>query len=625
MTEATGSDINAIQVLPPAVQNKIAAGEVVERPASVVKELVENSLDAGARHIEVALEEGGHRLLRITDDGCGMSEQDLMLALQRHATSKIRDVDDIFHIQTMGFRGEALPAIGSVSRLTVATCLRDADVGSALKHEGGITQRVQPAPPRPGTCVTVEDLFFNTPARRKFMKSASAEVAAISEVITRLALARADVGFRLVNNGRITLEVPPQSSRAERIGSLFGRDVASRLVAVFRESQQGFSVQGFAARPPESRANSRQIYVFLNQRWIRHPGIARVIRDAYRGMLPPRRYPFAVLYLDLDTEQVDVNVHPTKEEVRFENERQIVGTVRRAVAEALAEPEDAAAGAGEPGTTGPGERKPPQDASAAEAVRESVPARPSKAAALCPSGSTPEEGPSSPGPGSVTSRDGLASARASSAEAGQSASEASPPQQASLPGQSPPQHRVLAQAGRRYLVVESPEGIKLVDQHALHERWNFERLRDRQKPVVSQQLLLPVVVELSPEEAARLDEVLPLLREFGFGIERFGLSTLSVSAVPEIVKPSKVEQVVRDVFADVDKGGAGALRALREELLASLACHSAVLFGTHLPHDALVAIMDKFHEAKEPLTCPHGRPTTVTITWEELERRFGRA
>lgn len=443
------------------------------------------------------------------------------------------------------------------------------------------------------------------------MKSPASEVAAVSEIVTRLSLAHPQVGFRLINNGKTTIDLPVHSATAERVAALFGRDVASRLTSICYDRAEGVHLEGFCARPPESRSNSRGIYVFLNRRWIRHAGIVRVIRDAYQGALPPRRYPFAVIFLEVDPQLVDVNVHPTKEEVRFENDRLIVGGVRRAVEEAL---QNAVRQVREarslPGT----ERFLDGDAE-----KHDVPIE----VAEDQGETTRSEAPAPVRPAPLRMVPVEAAASDTPAEQA-SGPEREGPQQQTLA--TPPKHHVLAQAGNRYLVVESPEGIVLVDQHALHERWNFERLKEKKRAGVSQKLLLPVVVELAPEEAALFDQALPVLQEVGFEAERFGVSTLSVSAVPDIVKTNKVEQVIRDVFADLQRGdGRSVFEDIREHILARLACRSAVLFGKHLPHEALVTILDKFYEADQPLTCPHGRPTTITLSWEELERRFGRS
>ncbi|MDR3077761.1 MAG: DNA mismatch repair endonuclease MutL, partial [Planctomycetota bacterium] len=324
-----------IAVLPETVQNKIAAGEVIERPASVVKELVENSLDAGAGLAAVEMEEGGHRLIRVSDDGCGMDESDLVASLERHATSKIHEVEDIFRIATFGFRGEALPSIASVSRLGIVSCPEGCAEGRELLAEGGKLTRLSPAPPTRGTRIEVRDIFFNTPARRKFLRQPASENSQAGEVITRLALGNPQASFRLQVNGRITLAVRPASSQLERIGDIFGREAAERLVPFAREVAEGLSIHGFFAKPPRSGRNSRSVYILMNRRWIRYPALARTVADAFQGALPPREYPFAIINLDLDPARVDVNVHPAKEEVRFEREGLLLSGARQAILEAL--------------------------------------------------------------------------------------------------------------------------------------------------------------------------------------------------------------------------------------------------------------------------------------------------
>ena len=326
--------MSLIHVLPAHVQNQIAAGEVVERPASVVKELVENALDAGALRVDVELEEGGRRLIRVADNGGGMDAVDLAACVERHATSKIRETADIFGIATMGFRGEALPSIASVSRLEIVSALPGAPAGHALAVEGGRAGRTAPCAARPGTLATVRDLFFNVPARRQFLRAAAAETKAAADVVLRLALAHPAVAFRFVAGGRVFHDLPPRPSLAGRLADLYSPAFVERLLAVDSDAD-GVGVHGFAALPPQSRPNSSEIFFFLNRRWIRHPGMARVVADAYRGRLPPRRYPFAVLALAVDPARIDVNVHPAKEEVRFGDERQVVGAVRRAIDAAL--------------------------------------------------------------------------------------------------------------------------------------------------------------------------------------------------------------------------------------------------------------------------------------------------
>lgn len=694
-----------IRILPDVVQNKIAAGEVVERPASVVKELAENAIDAGATRISIEMEEGGQRLIRVADDGCGMDESNLLRAIERHATSKIEDVEDIFRIATMGFRGEALPSIGAVSRLRITTCPHGAEEGHELFVEGGRIDRVAPASPKPGTIVEVRDLFFNTPARRKFMKSPGAEVAAAHETITRLALAHPAVAFRVDQGGRRSMEVPAHDSLAERIVSLFGRDLTRRLIPVSHTGADGaVRIEGYCAAPPESRPNSRGIYILLNKRWIRHPGLMRMVVDAYRGSLPPRRYPFAVLRLTVDTSSVDVNVHPAKEEVRFENESMVVGLTRRAVEGALRERlgahlpgasgggemppghtqagassthsrhEDATRGtSNEPGTrhagapssaqpsgagshpvpTGHGtahhapahaasaharqsENHPTHAASDAEGVSGTPPAsatpaqRPASDAADDPARrqSFPDENatrmPRDSEPGAQTHPPRGPAPSASGGvgdDPADGAQATSSPTQGQL-GVEAARFRLLGQVGGRYLVIEDAEGMLLVDPHALHERWNYERLLARENAIVSQRMLIPCEVHLTAIETARADEALPFLRGCGFEADLDG-ATLLVRAHPDFVRPGGIDRFIRDVLADLDEAGER-VRDLRETLAASMACRASVLFGQRLAEESCLAVLETFHQSDQPTTCPHGRPTFIRMDWNELAQRFGR-
>jgi len=635
--------VREIVVLPEVVQNKIAAGEVVERPASVVKELVENAVDAGSNRITVELESGGHRLIRISDNGCGMNENNLVRSIERHATSKIRDVEDIFRITTMGFRGEALPSIGSVSKLKISTAPHEAETGHVLLVDGGKTERLSPCPPTNGTTVEVRDLFFNTPARKKFMKHPPAEVSAVSEILTRIALAHPHISFAMINDGKKTISLPSHGSLAERIAALFGSDIAGKLIPVDHEVE-GLRIEGFVARPPESRPTSRGLYVFLNHRWIRHAGMAHVVADAFQGTLPPRRFPFGVLYLQLDPQRVDVNVHPTKEEVRFENDRLVLGSVRRAVDDALMamrrqdDPRgmqiaDAASSyvAGHSPSSTSYSRTYPSFGNSAQAT--TTPGNPQKhpyarlEAYAKPTSHTYSSIPE--GKNHQTSAlcseqtHGLNSAACqhnpSDSEDGSAASP-----QAKLNIEEKPPYKIIGQAGNRYLIIEFEDGIRIIDQHALHERWNYEKLQDREHPVLSQRLLTPVVVELSPAESALFEVTLPILNEMGFEIERFGDNALAVNAHPEIVRTNQIGRLIRDVFTDLENGK-NVMEQLRHTILSSLACRSAVLFGQSLTSEAILAVMQKFDEARQPMTCPHGRPTSIQLTWLDLAKRFERA
>lgn len=670
-----------INVLPEHVQNKIAAGEVLDRPSAAVKELVENAVDAGAGRVVVDIEDGGRRLIRVVDDGRGMDADDLGLAILRHATSKINDVDDIHRIQTLGFRGEALASIAAVSRFVLASTARGADAGHELRVEAGHVDRLAPAPPAAGTRVEVRDLFFNTPARLAFLRAPAAESAAAAEAVARIALARPEIGFVLRSNGRALLDLPARQSLPERIRALFGKEAAKNLRPLELEGEDGLAVGGYIAPPPESHPNSTRVYTLLNGRWFRHNGIARVVGDAFQELGLPRRYPLAVVTLLVDPARVDVNVHPTKEEVRFANPRPVIGAVRRAVTDALRPRADAqspappgadadaalnagnadAAGRAMAGSSRAGIPSPAAGAGGGAGSRpfffNSPPARPGSGAPYSAEAgrSGPASGPAMPaGTDFAALRARLREADGDAVDfsvdtpvnpvdnagvgggvngaagdpagdpAGDATDVSSPASGAATGLFSGGRHRVLGQAANKYLVVEGPDGLLLVDPHALHERWNYERLKGRFRPLERQRLLLPLVIELSPAERALLDVALPALRELGFDAEPFGDGALAVSSAPPLLPPAKLATAVKEVLNDLDKGEKAEER-VRERLLSSLACRSAVLLGRALEPEEAVALLDMLFEKGLPATCPHGRPTAIDLSWNELERRFGRA
>lgn len=611
-----------IRVLSDIVQNKIAAGEVIERPASAVKELVENALDAGARRITIDVEEGGLRLLRVIDDGCGMSREDLSLSILRHATSKIHDVEDIFTISTMGFRGEALPSIAAVSRLTISTALKGDATGYALKVTGGRTEEVQPAPPRTGTSVEIGDLFFNIPARRKFMKSPAAEMGAINETVVRLALANPEVAFYVKGNGKKSLELPVHADLEERISALFGNEI--ELVPIDYTTSNGvLRITGFCSKPPQSKGTGKSIYTFLNKRWIKHPGISKSIVDAYQGNLPPRRYPFAVLNFTVNPAEVDVNAHPTKEVVRFENTALFVGGCRKAVAQTLNKLQGA-----DNVYSGWREREviTPEIKSSVERYINSNRAADSSAKAVYKSSSM-NSGAETGYKGKYSSfeRNGKDFTADNFAEnSGENNSfEPDKPvvndKQLRLDIAGDKEIKFIGQAGAKYLIAEDEDGIVFFDQHALHERWNYNRLLGREIPVMSQRLLIPVEINLSVAEQETVEEALESLLEMGFEID-CQEDKLIIRAHPEIIRPHHFEQIVREVLADIE---AAPIEEYKDRIRASLACRASVLFGTALSEKQCLELLKKL-QSGELLTCPHGRPTRIEFSWAELAARFGR-
>ena len=614
-----------IKVLPDIVQNKIAAGEVIERPASAVKELVENALDAGAGRISVEIEEGGMRLIRIADDGCGMNKDDLLLSIERHATSKIHDVEDIFAISTMGFRVEALPSIASVSRLTISSSISGTETGNLLKVNGGKVEGVQPAPPRVGTIVEVGDLFFNTPARRKFMKSSAAEMGAINETITRIALANPEVAFSVKGNGKKSMELPSHSNLSERIAALFGKDI--KLIPIDYTTSNGvLHISGFCSKPPESRGTSKFIYTLLNKRWIKHPGINRGIVDAYQGNLPPRRYPFAVLNFSVDPVEVDINAHPTKEVVRFENNSLFVGGCRKAVTQALNMVQGARASEIDwrerPFATDVKNSIDNYINSSNKAADISIEAvyKSSKYDSNNEERLEQKEKDyyKSQNLYSVANTYNSVTKDYNSVDLSHDTSE-KVAKQLNLNIDNQQSVKFIGQVGAKYLIVEEENGVVFFDQHALHERWNYNRLLGRELPVMSQRLLIPVEIFLNAVEEATVIEALDNLRENGFEAD-YKSGKLIITAHPEIIRPHHIEQIVRDVLADIE---AVPLADYKDRIKASLACRSAVLFGTALSNEQCLELLKKL-QSGELLTCPHGRPTRIFFSWQELAGKFGR-
>jgi DNA mismatch repair protein MutL len=592
-----------IHVLPPGLVNQIAAGEVVERPASVVKELVENALDAGARSVTVEVEDGGLSLVRVADDGSGMDREDAQLALERHATSKLRDAEGLAAIATMGFRGEALPAIASVSRFRLDTAPRDDGAGTRLELEGGTVREVgEIARPR-GTTIEVRDLFFNTPARRKFMRAAPTESGHVTEAVIRLALARADVGFTLRSAGRVVLGARAGDGLAERAAQALGREAHRHLVAV--DAARGdVRVRGVVCSPDHSEATARSLYLFVNGRWVRDRGAAHAVLRAFAGSLPPGRHPAGVLFVELPLRRVDVNVHPQKHEVRFAEAREVYDAVFHAVAGAL--------------------RTAPWLGRAAA------------------SASGPQEG--APPPSPVAAEDAaavLAWARAARPPEGSGAVGVAPPPPSGLlafplpaeDGTSRPAGyfgslRFVGQHARTYLLCEAPGGaLVVIDQHASHERLLFQRLREafRTRAVPVQPFLLPQVVTLPASAARALEGGLDELRRLGLDLEPFGGDSFAVKGAPAALGGVDLAALLGDLagqLAEVER--ASAVDEAFHDLLATMACHAAVRANQEVSAEEARALLDALDGIDFKARCPHGRPVVFELPLAELERRVGR-
>ncbi len=599
-----------IQVLSEQLINQIAAGEVVERPASVVKELCENSLDARAKAIKIELLDGGLRRILVADDGAGMSGEDARSCLERHATSKLSDADGLKRIATMGFRGEAVPAIASVSRFTLTTRERSADAATLVFVEGGRIDRVEQTGAPAGTSVLVEDLFFNTPARRKFLKRAETEAGHASEAVIRLALARHDVGFTLVSGGKQSFSAPaaPKDPK-ERIAAALGSDVFPHLVEVDHRLN-AMRVTGFVASPDYTLSTARGIYTFVNGRYVRDRGLIAAIQRAFSDAMMPGRQPAAVLYLEMPFEDVDVNVHPQKLEVRFADSRATFDVVFHAVQLALRRSPWL--------TQGAQARAGPQQGDGAAAAGTG-------GAAEHPSGYGPASWPAAP-PSSLPMRFGGVPV-APIAESWQY--QPGPARADEIPPAGFFHNlRVIGQFARTYLVCEAPgPQLVVIDQHAAHERLRFHQLREafRARQPRLQSFLFPATVELPLAEARVLADHLDEVRQVGFDAEPFGGTTFALKAVPAPLVGCDYRKLLTDLAGElmqVEKGRA--FESAMEEVLATMACHSAVRAHQSLSPEEARALLDALDAIDFNTRCPHGRPVAAQLPLAELEKRVER-
>ncbi|WP_085627272.1 MULTISPECIES: DNA mismatch repair endonuclease MutL [unclassified Pseudomonas] len=622
-----------IQLLSPRLANQIAAGEVVERPASVAKELLENSLDSGARRIDVEVEQGGVKLLRVRDDGSGISADDLPLALARHATSKIRELEDLEGVLSLGFRGEALASISSVARLTLTSRTASATEAWQVETEGrDMTPRVQPAAHPVGTSVEVRDLFFNTPARRKFLKAEKTEFDHLQEVIRRLALARFDVGFHLRHNGKSILslhEAHDETARARRVGAICGPGFMEQALPIDVE-RNGLRLWGWVGLPTFSRSQADLQYFFVNGRAVRDKLVAHAVRQAYRDVLFNGRHPTFVLFLELEPNGVDVNVHPTKHEVRFREGRSVhdflYGTLHRALADVR--PEDQlAAPAAVPEVvraTGQqaGEFGPQGEMRLASPVLEQ-PRAPQQSFSGGGSGAgyqyqyTPR--PSQPLP--------AAEAQAVYREFYKPLEEGAAPTTA-LPesqGDIPPLGYALAQLKGIYILAENAVGLVLVDMHAAHERIMYERLKVAMasEGLSGQPLLVPETLALSQREADCAEEHAQWFQRLGFELQRLGPETLAIRQIPALLKQAEANRLVQDVLADLmEYGTSDRIQAHLNELLGTMACHGAVRANRRLAIPEMNALLRDMENTERSGQCNHGRPTWTQMGLDDLDKLF---
>jgi len=682
-----------IRILPDQVANQIAAGEVVDRPASVVKELLENSLDAGATRIRVEVEAGGRRLIRIADDGHGMNRDDALLAFERHATSKLRTADDLLSIATLGFRGEALPSIASVARVTLETATEDEATGTRLEIAGGKILHVDDAALPRGTTIAVADLFFNTPARRKFLRAESTELAHVTALVTHYALAHPEKHFELLSATHSIVSAPPVARTAERIYQIFGKDTLAQLLPVAAEIPLAHAglpapppwkkdpdepardpgtlrLTGFYSKPELQKLNRNSIYIFVNKRLIRDRLLMHAITEAYRNVIPPTSFPVVLLFLQMPPEEVDVNVHPAKTEVRFRQQSLIHDFVRDSLRTALINARPAAgflaaldnAPAASPSLMPPSTSPLPgspesepfrpqpdsdpdafQAASAGAERFELTPRVPlpvpgklpfaangfngwadrqawgEAAAALFQPPSLPPAGDCSPAAGDAA--DTNPAVETALVEAEQAAANLN--HLGSL--------RPLGQLRESFILATGEDGLWIIDQHVAHERVLFEKiLRDRQiEKVQRQRLLMPMLVELKPWQMVVFAQIADELERNGFEVEPFGPQTLAVKAAPVGLEGAALERMLAEVIeqssADSDEPKQNEdLAALRGRIAASIACHSAIKINTPLDPVRMEWLLLELAKTSHPTSCPHGRPIALLYSWKEIQRAFHR-
>ncbi|HYJ81133.1 MAG TPA: DNA mismatch repair endonuclease MutL [Longimicrobiaceae bacterium] len=595
-----------IRILSEKLANQIAAGEVVERPASVVKELVENALDAGATRVEVTVRNGGKTEIRVADDGHGMGREDALLAMDRHATSKIASEADLAAIHTLGFRGEALPSIASVSRLSLETAERDGD-GTRVMVTGGQMAGVEECARRRGTTVSVRSLFFNVPARAKFLRSTPTENRAVAEVVTTLALAAPQVGFTLDSGERDTLSLPAAATTAERVAAIWGGDVADQLVPVaWRDGS--VAVTGLVQRPHSSRPGARRAYLFVNGRAFGDRALLRAADRAYRTTIPQGVYPSLFLFLQVPDGHVDVNVHPAKAEVRFRDRAGVERAIEEGIRSALAGVESTPSiGARSPAEATDGYQVRPGFGTGA--VREAAPAY-----------------GSAPGGGSGADADESQMALFVTGAAAGAAATAPPAMRAeSLLGAEP----MMWQVHNTYILAETRTGLILVDQHSAHERVLYEEIVrgfDR-GDATSQRLLFPITLRLSPAEYAIVEQVKGVLERAGFEVEPFGGRAVIVHAVPNPHPYFDAERCLREVVAELADGSplVDSARTQHQRIALSMACKGAIKAGQKLTQREMAELFDRLFATELPYHDIHGRPTVIQLSLTELHRRFGRS
>ncbi len=596
--------MSKVRILPEILSNKIAAGEVVERPASVVKELVENAIDAGSDRINIDIEQGGRSMIRVSDNGRGMGHDDALLAIERYATSKIAAEDDLFDIKSLGFRGEALPSIAAVSRFTMITRDEGSDAATEIRVEGGKIKSVQSTGAPRGTLITVRQLFFNTPARRKFLKTTATEFGHIADAIACIALSRPDIRFRLSHNGKAVRQWHNVRTPITRVSDVLGEDLEPLLYPVSANTAT-MSLSGWVCDPSATRSTPARIYTFVNGRFIRDRGLQRAVAGGFHGRLMKGRFPVAVLYLKVPGGDVDVNVHPTKHEVRFSRQQEIYATVNKAVADAFAKENAPVAQKWQETGNAPGVNE-PLPVYSARPGKSDPPPRGHPLHETTPRESLIEKKPR-PDPN-----------RAAPA-----------PQQAHLFSRDSLRlASVIGQFKNTYILCEKDDELLLVDQHAAHERILYEHIRSRMAPDASiqvQKLLVPETIEMGYRESASLEQVLPELNRAGLEIEPFGENTFIVKAVPEILAEKQIQPLIAEIAEVADASGyRQGIDGAIDACILLMACHGAIRAHQPLTGAQMKALIDQLYTCENPCQCPHGRPIMITWHADLLEKRFKR-
>jgi DNA mismatch repair protein MutL len=606
--------MSKIRVLADHVANQIAAGEVVERPASVAKELVENSIDAGARRITIEIEAGGRRLLKVSDDGEGMVRDDAILAFERHATSKIRETDDLAAIGTLGFRGEALASIASVAKVELMTCIEEANAATRVTIDGGRMRDVKDAAHPRGTTIAVRDLFFNIPARRKFLRSEATETYHLTNLVTHYALAHPEIAFTFVNNGREVVRTAPAKDLRERAYQIFGEEFLKNLLEVDGGAPQFARVSGFVSAPRDRRTSRDSQYLFVNRRFVRDRMIGRALSEAYRTILPHGVYPAALLFIETPLEEVDVNVHPAKTEVRFRRQAAVADAVREAVRAALAS-----------ASYVPPPEPPTMTATAAVS---SIALQPR--IEFIPPLPPPPRPPVEPS-GDEIARD-LEIMLQSATKSVQSA--VLPPLNSAekiarevTPESLSTNIRPLGQLDESFIIATDDQGLLLIDQHVAHERILFDKYRalESERRTDSQQMLVPETFDLSPAQAAVFDDLVPELENYGFELMRLSGRTVAIRAVPADLPASEARNMLFELLDTVDaEKKSTAPETMHDEIAASLACHAAIKVNMPLAPEKMRWLIDRLLQTSSPTTCPHGRPVILRLSTRDILKGFHR-